>query len=87
MQNPVAESIHLSERQDWPNVRLAPRWSTQAAKSSHSARQLRCERLIFMDQGNIVEQGPPKELLRSPQTARLQQFLGTWRSRQADLFA
>jgi polar amino acid transport system ATP-binding protein len=44
------------------------------------------KRLIFMDQGNIVEQGPPKELLRSPQTARLQQFLGTWRSRQAELF-
>jgi polar amino acid transport system ATP-binding protein len=42
-------------------------------------------RLVFMDQGQIVEQGPPKQVLREPQTARLQQFLGTWRARQAQL--
>jgi polar amino acid transport system ATP-binding protein len=44
------------------------------------------DRLIFMDQGKIVEQGAPKTVLRTPETARLQQFLGTWRARQADLF-
>jgi polar amino acid transport system ATP-binding protein len=44
------------------------------------------DRLVFMDQGKIVEQGAPKTVLRTPETARLQQFLGTWRARQADLF-
>ena len=33
------------------------------------------KRLIFMDGGRIVEQGPPEELFRNPQTERLQNFL------------
>jgi polar amino acid transport system ATP-binding protein len=33
------------------------------------------DRVIFMDGGVIVEEGPPKEILVRPQTARLQQFL------------
>jgi polar amino acid transport system ATP-binding protein len=32
-------------------------------------------RLVFMDQGVVVEQGPPADLLRNPQTERLQSFL------------
>lgn len=41
------------------------------------------DRIVFMDAGQIVEQGPAKELLRSPQHSRLQQFLQTWNSRNA----
>ena len=33
------------------------------------------DRVIFMDGGVIVEQGPPKDILAKPQTPRLQQFL------------
>jgi polar amino acid transport system ATP-binding protein len=33
------------------------------------------DRVIFMDGGVIVEQGPPDEILAKPKTARLQQFL------------
>lgn len=33
------------------------------------------KRLIFMDGGRIVEQGPPEELFRNAQTERLQNFL------------
>ena len=32
-------------------------------------------RLVFMDQGRIVEQGPPQMLLRNPRSERLQRFL------------
>jgi polar amino acid transport system ATP-binding protein len=32
-------------------------------------------RVIFMDHGLIVEQGPTAEVLKSPRTPRLQQFL------------
>ena len=32
-------------------------------------------RLVFMDEGRIVEQGPPGELLANPQSERLQRFL------------
>jgi polar amino acid transport system ATP-binding protein len=31
--------------------------------------------VVFMDQGHIVEQGPPGEVLRAPQHPRLQSFL------------
>jgi ABC-type polar amino acid transport system ATPase subunit len=34
-------------------------------------------RMIFMDQGKIVEEGPPRELLAKPKTERAQQFLQT----------
>jgi polar amino acid transport system ATP-binding protein len=33
-------------------------------------------RVVFMDQGAIVEQGPPETLFGSPRTERLRQFLG-----------
>ena len=34
-------------------------------------------RLIFMDQGKIIEEGTPGELIDNPQSARMQAFLGT----------
>lgn len=33
------------------------------------------DHVVFMDQGVICEQGPPAQVLESPQTPRLQQFL------------
>ena len=33
-------------------------------------------RVVFMDQGVIVEQGPPAEVLSRPREARTQAFLG-----------
>jgi ABC-type polar amino acid transport system ATPase subunit len=33
------------------------------------------DRVIFMDQGRIVEQGPPREVLSRPQEARTREFL------------
>jgi ABC-type polar amino acid transport system ATPase subunit len=32
-------------------------------------------RLVFMDQGVVVEQGNPKDLFENPSTPRLQKFL------------
>jgi polar amino acid transport system ATP-binding protein len=34
------------------------------------------DRVVFMDDGAIVEQGPPAEVLESPREARTQKFLG-----------
>lgn len=34
------------------------------------------DRMLFMDEGRIIEEGPPQALLDSPKTERLQQFLG-----------
>jgi polar amino acid transport system ATP-binding protein len=34
------------------------------------------DRVVFMDQGVVVEQGPPREVLDNPQTERLRSFLG-----------
>ena len=34
-------------------------------------------RVVFMDEGRIVEQGTPEEIFRRPQSARLQDFLST----------
>jgi ABC-type polar amino acid transport system ATPase subunit len=34
-------------------------------------------RMVFMDQGKIVEEGPPRELLAHPKTERAQRFLQT----------
>lgn len=39
------------------------------------------DRVVFMDAGRIVEAGEPKSLFQNPQSARLQQFLTTWRER------
>ena len=33
------------------------------------------DEIVFMDEGKIVEQGPPEELFEHPKTARLQAFL------------
>jgi ABC-type polar amino acid transport system ATPase subunit len=34
-----------------------------------------CNRTIFMDQGDIVEEGPPDELFAHPKTDRMKLFL------------
>ncbi len=38
-------------------------------------------RTVFMDGGVIVEEGDPKQLFRAPKSARLAEFLETWRER------
>ena len=38
------------------------------------AREI-ADRVLFMDGGRIVEQGPPETLFESPQDPRLQAFL------------
>ncbi len=35
-----------------------------------------CDRVVFMDHGRIVEQGPPAQVLRAPKEERTQRFLG-----------
>ena len=35
------------------------------------------DRVVFMDQGRIVEQGPPEEVFGSPKHVRLREFLAT----------
>jgi polar amino acid transport system ATP-binding protein len=37
------------------------------------------DRIVFMDQGRIVEQGPPADLREHPKTDRLKQFLSRLR--------
>ncbi|MGV6872165.1 amino acid ABC transporter ATP-binding protein [Pseudochelatococcus sp. B33] len=39
------------------------------------------DRVVFMDQGRIIEQGKPSTLFMQPQSARLREFLDTWRQR------
>jgi len=39
------------------------------------------DRVVFMDHGKIVEQGPPAKLFNEPESPRLREFLDTWRSR------
>lgn len=39
------------------------------------------DRVIFMDGGEVVEEGRGKELFSSPRTDRLKRFLETWRKR------
>ncbi|WP_211113115.1 amino acid ABC transporter ATP-binding protein [Skermanella mucosa] len=41
------------------------------------------DRVVFMDAGRIVEQGPPRSLFGAPSHPRLHQFLETWRQRNA----
>jgi polar amino acid transport system ATP-binding protein len=36
---------------------------------------------IFMDDGRIVERGPPRQLFAAPASERLRAFLNTWRER------
>jgi polar amino acid transport system ATP-binding protein len=40
------------------------------------------DRVVFMDHGAIVEQGPPDRIFGFPESSRLRQFLTTWRSRE-----
>ncbi len=39
------------------------------------------DRVLFMDEGAIVEHGPAKQLFREPRSERLKQFLQTWKER------
>jgi polar amino acid transport system ATP-binding protein len=39
------------------------------------------DRVLFMDEGRIVEEGPAAELFSRPKSDRLRQFLQTWQSR------
>jgi polar amino acid transport system ATP-binding protein len=39
------------------------------------AREI-AHRVIFMDEGQIVEEGPPRQIFEQPQTERLRSFLG-----------
>lgn len=39
------------------------------------------DRVVFMDQGKVVETGHPEALFENPKSPRLQQFLNTWRER------
>jgi polar amino acid transport system ATP-binding protein len=38
-----------------------------------------CDRVVFMDQGRIVEQGPPAQVLHDPVEERTRRFLGRFR--------
>ena len=44
-------------------------------------------RVVFMEGGRIVEQGPPQELFAHPRTERLRAFLRTWLTRHQQPFA
>lgn len=39
------------------------------------------DRVVFMDQGRVVEHGRPADLFAAPKSDRLKQFLETWRER------
>jgi polar amino acid transport system ATP-binding protein len=39
------------------------------------------DRVVFMDAGAIVEQGPPEEIFTSPRHERLREFVATLASR------
>ena len=38
------------------------------------------DRVCFMDEGKIVEMGPPSEVLHNPKSGRLKSFLGRFHS-------
>jgi ABC-type polar amino acid transport system ATPase subunit len=46
------------------------------------ARQM-ADRVVFMDNGKIVEQGPPEELFGNPKTERLRSFLSRFNARSS----
>ena len=39
------------------------------------------DEVVFMDEGEVVERGPPDDIFKRPQSERLREFLDTWRSR------
>ena len=39
------------------------------------------DEVVFMDEGEVVERGPPDDIFKRPQSDRLREFLDTWRSR------
>ena len=39
------------------------------------------DEVVFMDEGEVIERGPPDDLFKRPQSERLREFLDTWRSR------
>ena len=39
------------------------------------------DEVVFMDGGEIIECGPPDDVFKRPRSARLREFLDTWRSR------
>ena len=41
-----------------------------------------CDRVVFMDQGIIVEQGPPSQILHAPTEERTRRFLGRFTDRR-----
>ena len=43
------------------------------------------DQVVFLAEGRIEEQGPPRELFKTPQSPRLQQFLTSWNERQGSL--
>jgi ABC-type histidine transport system ATPase subunit len=42
------------------------------------------DRVVFMDQGNIVEQGPPQKVFTAPRSPRTRQFLQSVLNRGGD---
>ncbi|PLX77048.1 MAG: ATP-binding protein [Azoarcus sp.] len=42
------------------------------------------DKVVFLAEGIIEEQGPPEQIFGAPQSPRLKQFLSTWRERQGD---
>ena len=39
------------------------------------------DEVVFMDDGEVIERGPPDDIFKRPQSERLREFLDTWRSR------
>lgn len=40
------------------------------------------DRVVFLDEGRIIEQGGPAQIFKNPESKRLKQFLDTWKSRE-----
>ena len=39
------------------------------------------DQVVFMDEGEVIERGPPDDIFKRPRSERLREFLDTWRSR------